>query len=223
MHRAFQFKTEAMSLITTEHYTPARAWSQAAGDSEKDSGDEVAPDEEIPPAISSDEQVIFNRDHSRLHQFYHHARKAAFSNAQGKAFIKAFCDMLLTPPHQVLMSTNPNGRLQPGSMSVEWNIGEDWQGESARQVKRQRRALGEERVADVIIWDGSVVTVVFEIKSKTASGGIQQNNEQMAGLLQKGQKVILGVVVQPTAFHLNLFIVNHHKEIVYHYPLKEAG
>ena len=121
----------------------------------------------------------------------------------------------------MLISTTPNGRHQPGSMSVEWIIGEDWRGESAGHVKRQRRALGEEeRVADVIIWDGSVVTVVFEIKSDTASGGIQQNKEQMAGLLQKGQKVILGVVVQPTAFHLNLFIVNHHKEIVYHYPLK---
>ena len=188
VNRAFQFKTEAVSLITTEHYTPARAWSQDARDSEKDSGNEVARDEEIPPAIGYDEQVIFNHYLSRLHQLYHHARKAS-SNTQGKAFIKAFCDILLTPPHQVLMSTNPNGRHQPGSMSVEWIIGEDWRGESARHVQRQRRALGEEeRVADVIIWDGSVVTVVFEIKSDTASGGIQQNKEQMAGLLQKGQK-----------------------------------
>ena len=74
VNRAFQFKTEAISLITTEHYTPARAWSQDAGDSEKDSGDEVARDEEIPPAIGYDEQVMFNHDLSRLHQLYRSSR-----------------------------------------------------------------------------------------------------------------------------------------------------
>ena len=39
-----------VSFITTEHYTPATAWSQEAKHGEKDSGDEAPQDEKMPPA-----------------------------------------------------------------------------------------------------------------------------------------------------------------------------
>ena len=91
-----------------------------------------------------------------------------------------------------------------------------------RPNKHPRRGLGdEERVADVVILEGKLVTTVFEIKSDR--GGVSQNKEQMAGLLQRGQAAILGIVLEPGAFHLNLFVANRHQKIICHHILKDIS
>ena len=96
----------------------------------------------------------------------------------------------------MLISTNPNGRYQPGSMSLEWVVGENQPGE--RSCKARRQCLGvDERVADVIILKGHIITTFFEVKN-APKGGVAQNKEQMAGLLQKGQRAIIGVVYSTT-------------------------
>ena len=130
-YRAFQLKAEAMSLIVAPKYTPVEAWSQEGECEDNDSGDEAPQDSDVPPALSTEELVIFQRNHRHLHNLYHHARAVSFANAQGKAFVQKFCEALLSPEHQVLISTNPNGQYQPGSMSLQWVVGENRPGEGA--------------------------------------------------------------------------------------------
>ena len=124
--------------------------------------------------------------------------------------------------HEVLHSTNLNGKYQPGSMSLEWVVGEVDPQPGERPNKHPRRGLGDEvRVADVVILEGKLVTTVFEIKSDR--GRVSQNKEQMAGLLQRGQAAILGIVLVPGAFHLNLFVANRHQKIICHHILKDIS
>ena len=88
--------------------------------------------------------------------------------------------------------------------------------------KRPQVALGEEeRVADVIIYNTKkqIVQTVFEVKSAKGKG-VTQNMEQMAGLLRINQSAILGVVVEPSTIHINLFLVNHQEKVIYHHQLK---
>ena len=100
-------------------------------------------------------------------------------------------------------------------MSIEWVVGSDPDARD-RAAKCPRGGLGtEEKVADIIIRHEDIV---FEVKS--GAGGIQQNKEQMTGLLQKGQEFILGVVVDPTAFSINLFLIQEKERVVYHHILK---
>ena len=87
------------------------------------------------------------------------------------------------------------------------------------QGNGQTRILGEdERVADVVILSGKLVTTVFEVKSD--KGGVSQNKEQMAGLLRDNQRTILGIVVEPAGFHINLFIAHPQQGIVRHHILR---
>ena len=72
--RASQFRAEAMSLLVDRAYSPAEPWSQPGDGGQKDSDDEVAPDEPIPPALEGEELLFFNRDHQRLHTLFHQAR-----------------------------------------------------------------------------------------------------------------------------------------------------
>lgn len=58
-------------------------------------------------------------------------------------------------------------------------------------------SVTQDRVADFVVVDQGVYTVVGEIKSQ-GTGGIYQNLEQMVGLLQKDQMVMPGLVVYPT-------------------------
>lgn len=53
----------------------------------------------------------------------------------------------------------------------------------------------QERVADFVVLNKRKYTIVGEIKPE--SGGLNQNMEQMVGLLRKGQKVMLGLVANP--------------------------
>ena len=125
--------------------------------------------------------------------------------------MESFCQLLVSPAHEVLISTNPTGRNQPGSMSLEWVVGEEEQ-QPGERSKNPRKFLGcDERVADVIILKGDLVTTVFEIKSKPG-GGLDQNKEQMAELLQRGQTAILGFVVDPREIQINLFVANHEQK-----------
>ena len=133
--RASQFRAEAMSLLVDKTYSPVEAWSQPGDGGQNDSDDEVAPDEPIPPALEGEELLFFKRDHQRLHTLFHQAREASFS-------IKSFCEILVSPTHQVLI-TNPKGRFQPGSMALEWVVGEDVQPAGEWPNKNPRRGLGE--------------------------------------------------------------------------------
>ena len=55
----------------------------------------------------------------------------------------------------------------------------------------------QERVADFVVLNKQFhYSVVGEIKSET-TGGNRQNVEQMVGLWQSGQKMMLGLVVNP--------------------------
>ena len=208
-----------MSLLVDKTYSPVEAWSQPGDSGQNDSDDEVAPDEPIPPALEGEELLFFKRDHQRLHTLFHQAREASFSNAYGKNFIKGFCEILVSPAHQVLISTNPKGRF---SMALEWVVGEDVQPAGERPNKNPRRGLGEdERVADVVILSGKLVTTVFEVKSD--KGGVSQNKEQMAGLLQDNQHTILGIVVGPAGCHINLFIAHPQQGIVRHHILRDIS
>ena len=99
-------------------------------------------------------------------------------------------------------------------------MGEDVQPAGEQPNKNPRRWLGdEERVADVVILSGGLVTTVFEMK--TEKGGVSQNKEQMEGLLRDGQSTILGIVVEPGGFHLNLFVSHPQQKILRHYILRD--
>ena len=158
----------------------------------------------VPPALEGEELLFFNQEHQRLHTLFHQAREASFSNAYGKSFVKSVCEILVLPTH----NTNPRGRFQPGSMTLEWVVGEDVQPAGERPNNNPRRGLGDEEiVADVVILSGELVTTVFEVK--TEKGGVSQNKEQMAGLFRDGQRTILGIEVEPHGFHINLFVADH--------------
>ena len=217
--RASQFRAEAMSLLVDRAYYPAKPWSQPGGE-QTDSDDEVAPDEPIPPALEGGELLFFNRDHKRLHTLFHQAREVSFSNAYAKNFVERFCEILVLPTHQVLISANTGGRFQPGSMILEWVVGEDVQPAGERANKNPRRGLGDEEwVADVVILSGELVTTMFEVK--TDKGGVSQNKEQMAGLFRDGQSTILGIVVEPAGFHINLFVADPQERIIRHHILRD--
>jgi hypothetical protein len=88
--------------------------------------------------------------------------------------------------------------------------------------KHPRRGLGdEERAVDVVILEGKLVTTVFEIESDR--GGVSQNKPQMVGLLQRGQAAILGIVLEPGALNLNLFVANRQQKIIRHHILKDIS
>ena len=53
----------------------------------------------------------------------------------------------------------------------------------------------QERVADFVVDNKNIYSIVGEIKPEP--GGLNQNMEQMAGLLRKGQKVMMGLVANP--------------------------
>ena len=98
----------------------------------------------------------------------------------------------MSPAHDVLSSINPKGRNQPGSMRLEWVVGEEEQ-QPGERSKKPRKFLGcDERVADVIILKGDLVTTVLS----KPGGGFDQNKEQMAGLLQRGQTAILYTYIE---------------------------
>ena len=164
----------------------------------------------------------------------------SFANAYGKTFVQRFHQILVSPVHKVLLSTNLRGKYQPGSMSLEWVVGEvDPQphvelsspkdlfpqpsaGPGERPNKHCRRWLGdEERVADIVILEGKLVTTVFEIKSDR--GGVSPNKEANGGAPAKGPGCILGIVLEPGVFQLNLFVANHQQKIIHHYILKDIS
>ena len=64
------------------------------------------------------------------------------------------------------------------------------------------------------------MTIVFEVKSD----GVSQNREQMAGLLRDGQSIyLLGIVVEPAGFHINLFVAHHQHRIVHHHIFRDIS
>ena len=76
-------------------------------------------------------------------------------------------------------------------------------------------------MADVVILSGEIVTTVFEMKSD--KGGVSQNKEQMAGLLQDNQRTILGIVVGPAGCHINWFIAHTQQGIICHHILRHIS
>ena len=125
--------------------------------------------------------------HRKLYTLFNQARRVHFENAYGKLFFMAFCELLL-PNLKCLISTNPKGLHQPGSLCVKWvTPGKDTSGSAVIET-------AQDRVADFVVVNRGFYTVVGKIKG-VATGGLYQNLEQMIGLLQKGQKATLGLVV----------------------------
>ncbi len=124
------------------------------------------------------------------------------------SFLK-LCTFLL-PDVLCLISTNPKGFYQPGSLSVEW----------VTPAKNTRSESGvvttaQERVADFVVVNQGVYTVVGEIKTEER-GGETQNLEQMVGLFQKDQKVMLGLVVNPTYITPQILVRGQEKITCYY-------
>ena len=211
--RKVAFRTESLALLPQTEYSVAQCYSQEEGSRDSDSGDEAPIDRRIPPALDSGELLLFNFHLEELHRYYHQAKEVDMSNAYGKFFVQKLCSLVILPYQpkiQVLHSTNPKGLHQPGSMSLQWVVGgETGEHETARKQQRSQLDI-KERVADIVVVKEGKVPIVFEVKTK--EGGVDQNKEQMAGLLKPGQKTILGVVISPKVVHINLFVVNQERK-----------
>ena len=103
-NRAFQFRAEAMSLLVDMNYSSPEVRCAQGGPGEKDSDDE-APDDDIPPALEKNEQIIFKYHHQLLHTHFHRAVDVSFADAYGKCFMRSFCEILVTES-KVFHSTN---------------------------------------------------------------------------------------------------------------------
>lgn len=187
-NRAAYIRCASVSLLAESPYMEVDPYVQQAAMARSDSDDEGPPDAEVPAVFSDRELYLLRAQHKEVYKKFFQACMARFQNAFGKLFFMEFCKFLL--PHlDCLISTNPNGFYQPGSLCVEW-VAPAVDGSGVVSVT-------QDRVADFVDVDQGVYTVVGEIKSQ-GTGGIYQNLEQMVGLLQKDQMVMLGLVVYPT-------------------------
>ena len=144
-----------------------------------------------------EELTFFQRD---LDMRYHQAKFVKFQNAYGKCFYQKICQFLLpdTPLlFDCLISTNPKGKFQPGAMCIEWvTPGRNLRRGSSGSASCSMMLQCQERVADfVVVVNKNICSIFGEIKPEP--GGLNQNMEQMVGLLRKGQKVMLGLVANP--------------------------
>lgn len=119
---------------------------------------------------------------------------------ENSLFFFHFCRFIL-PNLTCLISTNPKGEFQPGSLCVNWVTS----GKNTRSGTGVTESV-QERVADFVVENQGLYTVGGEIKTNTARR-LYQNLEQMVGLLQKDQKVMLGLVVNMAKISPQILVV----------------
>ena len=120
-----------------------------------------------------------------------------FQNAYGKYFYQKLCQFLLpdSPLFACLISTNPKGTFQPGALCIEWVTPDRNLRRGSSGSASCSRVQQQDRVADFVVVFENIYSIVGEIKPDP--GGLNQNMEQMVGLLRKGQKVMLRLVANP--------------------------
>jgi hypothetical protein len=85
-----------------------------------DSDDEAPMNCEVQSPFTSDESV-----YKKYWHLFAHAQDKYFQNAVGKYFLDSYfqlCTWVLKRDLQVYLSTNPNGKYQPGFAHVGWNL-----------------------------------------------------------------------------------------------------
>ena len=189
----------ARAVLTNAKYSRVEPYTQrATRGTESDSGDEGPEDDEIPSVFTAEELTFFHRDLKNLHNRYHQAKFVNFQNAYGKFFYQELCRFLLPDTmFDCLISTNPKGNFQPGAMSIEWvTPGRKTRGSASCSIVPMVLQC-QERVADFVVVNKNIYiyNIVGDVKPDV--GGLNQNMEQMVGLLGKGQKVMLGLVANP--------------------------
>ena len=169
------------------------------GDVDSDDGVEYTDRAVINPFNSLDFDY-FQRRLKSLYYRYHGAKRASFQNAQGKFFFTLFTAILALDHVEMdfLHSTNPSGDSQPRAFEVSWILNIPTTGSNTQESQRSERQ--QLRVADFVAWDfeRNIYTIVGEIKSDNRAPVFFQSLEQMLGLFKKQQKVMLGLVCQPS-------------------------
>ena len=151
--------------------------------------------------FTAEEVVIMKFVHRELYTSFHEARKVRFQNAYGKLyFFFTFVGLFCQTSHASLAQT-PKGEFQPGSLCVNWVTS----GKNTRSGTGVTESV-QERVADFVVENQGLYTVGGEIKTNTARR-LYQNLEQMVGLLQKDQKVMLGLVVNMAKISPQILVV----------------
>ena len=148
--------------------------SVEAATGEADSDDDAPRDVEIPPVLDANELTTLSESHKAPYYSYLRALSSSFTNADGKEFVKRFCNFLIPTSYETRYSTNPTGKYQPGSMRIQWVVKGDPSDRQAKIPKtndatsatndptsatndptsaKSPNDPSEERVADVVIRD----------------------------------------------------------------------
>ena len=119
LNRAMKIRCNSVTVLAAPIYCEVVPYIQVAGTASSDSGDEAPTDEEIPPVFSTAELHVLRRKHKCLYRRLRQAQEPKFQSVFGKCFLSEFCQFLL-PDFDCLISTNPKGAYQPGSLNVAW-------------------------------------------------------------------------------------------------------
>ena len=167
------------------------------GDVDSDDGVEYTDRAVINPFNSLDFDY-FQRRLKSLYYRYRGAKEASFQSTQGKFFFTLFTAILALDHVEMdfLHSTNPSGDSQPGAFEVSWILNCPTTRSNAQESQRSERH--QLRVADFVAWNFERNIYPIEIKSDDRAPVFFQSLEQMLGLFKKQQKVMLGLVCQPS-------------------------
>lgn len=143
-NRAAHIHCASIRLLAEREYVQFVPYVQPAASAASDSDDEGPPDFEIPSVFNDNELFLMMTQHRKLYTLFNQARRVHFENAYGKLFFMAFCELLL-PNLECLISTNPKGLHQPGSLCVKWvTPGKDTSGSAVIET-------AQDRVADFVV------------------------------------------------------------------------
>ena len=206
------FRTRALAifelaeLCCSSSFPKFEFFTQTAAMHESDSGDEeTLIDREVSSPFSADEVVIINLRLKSVWETFALVQYNDFHNAQGKYFIRDFCELARTVvPHvesRCYISTNPSAPRQPGYAEIIWKL-------DAPQLRStsedQTVSQANHSVPDFIMFNvmHQMVSVVAEVKSgEGEAGGLDQNMEQMLGLWKSNQVLMLGLVLDSGNIH----------------------
>ena len=166
---------------------------------EPDSDGEDIVDHAVFPEFDEVNMVLVTHYFRRFFGSYETALNIGLYNAIGKAFINyawEYINLCLSSldncsKFKFLQNTS-KGEAQPGATFVTWSLS---QPRNMRSITESRIMQTRERYADHVVYDKvHVINVcVSKVKENIESSIEAQNNEQMLGLWNSSQQVMLGL------------------------------
>ena len=160
-------------------------------------------DRAVENPYTSEEFYHFQVEMQALHHRFQSAKITHFQNAQGKFFFSQLTKVLTLDIQQMdsLHSTSASGECQPGALEITWILKYPTTRSSNRSEGQKTIEKKQQQTPDFVVWDSQkdIYRIVGEIKSNDDTPVFFQSEEQMMGLFKTDQKVMLGLVCQPSS------------------------